>query len=67
MSVIPDHFKVDFQPIAQSDAMICIGNACFTILTERLIRLEYHPQAEFEDRATQRIWYREQPIPDYTH
>ena len=33
----------------------------FTILTERLIRLEYNPNGIFEDRPTQRIIYRKFP------
>ena len=33
----------------------------FTILTERLIRLEYNSRGIFEDRATQRVIYRKFP------
>ena len=33
----------------------------FTVLTDRLIRLEYNPNGVFEDRATQRVIYRNFP------
>ena len=37
----------------------------FTILTERLIRLEYNPKGVFEDRTTQRVIKRNFPKVDY--
>ncbi len=65
MSVIPEHFRLNFRAIANKEAVVERGNARFTVLTERLIRLEYHPSAQFEDRATQSFWYREQPVPKF--
>jgi len=67
MSVLPDHFKIPFRPIAHDGATIIVGNARFTILTGRLLRLEYHPDAKFEDRATQTVWYREQAVPEFSY
>ncbi len=36
-------------------------NYRFTVLTDRLVRLEFDPQGHFEDRPTQRIFYRDAP------
>lgn len=67
MASIPAHFRVDFRPLALPEATIRLGNLRFTILTERLIRLEYHPDGCFEDRASQAIWYREQALPAFEY
>ncbi len=37
----------------------------FTVLTSRLIRMEYSQSNAFEDRASQAFWYRRQPIPPF--
>jgi hypothetical protein len=65
MASIPEHFHLSFHPIALPEATIRLGNMRFTVLTERLIRLEYHPEACFEDLASQAIWYREQAVPAF--
>lgn len=45
---------------------IVIGrNFRFTILTSRLIRLEFSNAGEFEDRATQIVFYRDFPVCTY--
>ena len=65
MASIPDHFKILFAPVADPAAVVTCGNARFTVLTDRLIRLEYNPKGKFEDRASQAFWYRQQPVPDF--
>lgn len=62
---IPAHFKLAFNPMATPDAIVTTGNARFAVLTERLLRLEYHPAAVFEDRASQAFWFRAQPVPAF--
>jgi len=52
-------------PIANPAAVIREGNARFTILTSRIIRLEFDPQQEFEDQASQVFLYRDQPVPPF--
>jgi len=37
----------------------------FTVLTDRLLRLEYSRTNRFEDRASQAFWYRRQPPPPF--
>lgn len=40
-------------------------NYRFTILTERLIRMEYHERNEFVDLPSQTIWFRDFPKTEY--
>ncbi|MCA9910574.1 MAG: alpha-xylosidase, partial [Anaerolineae bacterium] len=65
MQPIPEHFRLDFKPVAAREAIVRLGNARFTVLTERLIRLEYDAEGCFEDRASQTFWYRQQPVPPF--
>lgn len=65
MSAVASQFHLTLSPVAAPDAVVTFGNARFTVLTERLLRLEYHPDRRFEDRASQAFWYREQPVPSY--
>ncbi|MCA9949305.1 MAG: SCP2 sterol-binding domain-containing protein [Anaerolineales bacterium] len=58
-------FPIKFQPTADPKAAVSYSNVRFTVLTSRLLRLEYSPTAEFEDRPSQAFWYRRQPVPDY--
>ena len=54
-----------FHPIAKSDAIVTAKNVRFTVLTDRLIRLEYSKEDHFEDRPSQAFWHREQPVPSF--
>jgi alpha-glucosidase (family GH31 glycosyl hydrolase) len=54
-----------FHPIANPDAVFTVNNVRFTILTERLIRLEYSQDHHFEDRPSQLFWHRNQPVPHF--
>ena len=36
-----------------------------TILTERLVRLEYDEHGKFEDNPTELVWYRNLPKPEF--
>ena len=47
-----DRIRFRGQPVAHPDATIVSGNARFTVLTPRLIRLEWSETGEFEDRGT---------------
>src|SRR5512139_708136 len=63
--MLPDHFKLDVQPIADPAAIVTAPHVRFTVLTSRLLRLEYSPIDHFEDRASQVFWYRAQPVPEF--
>lgn len=55
----------EFHPIADPKAILRQGPVRFTVLTDRLIRMEYDPQGKFEDRPSQAFWHRQQPVPDF--
>jgi alpha-glucosidase len=50
-------------PVAHPDAVLQVGNARFTVLTPRLIRLEWSATGEFEDRGTYAFPTRYTPHP----
>ncbi len=62
---IPDYYQLHTRHITNQGAIVLAPHARFTILTSRMIRMEYSPVDEFEDRASQVFWFREQPIPEY--
>ncbi len=65
MQTIPEHFRFDHSATARPEAVVQVGRARFTILTPRLIRMEYDPEVRFEDRPSQVVWYRHQPVPPF--
>ena len=65
MDHVPSHFRLDFAPVAADGAIVRGPNVRFTVLTSRLLRLEYDPDDSFEDRPSQLVWYREQPVPAF--
>jgi alpha-glucosidase (family GH31 glycosyl hydrolase) len=66
MDMIPDHFKIKLDPLPNPQAVVEAGQARFTVLTPRLIRMEWSPSGVFEDRASQAFWFRTQPAPEFT-
>ncbi|MCP4361642.1 MAG: hypothetical protein GY796_26830 [Chloroflexi bacterium] len=67
MSPIPAHFQIPFRPVVDVNAVIVRGQAQFTVLTSRLIRLEYEEHGRFQDQPSQTFWHRQQLVPDFTH
>ncbi len=57
--------SIAFEPLAEPAAIVSGPNVRFTVLTDRLIRLEYSPDSNFEDRPSQAFWYRKQPVPSF--
>lgn len=53
-------------PVADPAAVVVSGNARFTVLTSKMIRIEYSSSKQFEDRATFAIVNRRLPVPSYT-
>ena len=62
MTVLPQ-FQLHFDPLPNPAAVVTAPHVRFTLLTSRLIRLEYSPSGAFEDHASQAFWYRNQPAP----
>jgi alpha-glucosidase (family GH31 glycosyl hydrolase) len=61
-----NHLKLDFQSQAHPDAVIQSGPVRFTVLTYQLIRMEYDPTQQFEDRPSQVFWHRNLPVPKFS-
>lgn len=60
------YFKFDLNKSTANKECIFKGdNYRITVLTERLIRLEYNENQMFEDYPTELIWYRNFPKPDF--
>lgn len=55
----------EFHPIAQPEAVVTVGCARFSVLTDRIIRLEFCKDKQFEDRPSQAFWHRNQPVPGF--
>ena len=53
------------EPKADPAVTVTCGNARFTVLTDRLLRLEWSPEAQFEDRATLTFVNRRLPVPKF--
>lgn len=53
-------------PVPAPEAVVTEGNVRFTVLTDRMIRIQYSSQAKFEDRATFAIVNRRLPVPHFT-
>lgn len=53
-------------PAANQKAVVVAGNARFTVLTDRLIRMEWAEDGVFEDRASLTFINRNLPVPGYT-
>jgi alpha-glucosidase (family GH31 glycosyl hydrolase) len=66
METIPDRFKIKLDPLPNQEAVIETEHARFTVLTPRMIRMEWSPNETFEDRASQAFWFRTQPTPRFS-
>lgn len=60
-----NYLHLPFEPVATSDAVVATKSVRFTVLTARLLRMEYSPTGQFEDRPSQPFWYRRQPVPQF--
>ena len=65
MPMIPSQFQIVTNPIAETGAVVILPQARFTVLTSRLIRMEYDPDGDYEDHPSQIFWFRKQPVPAY--
>ena len=65
MSQLPPQFTVRTSPQAPAASVVKGTAVRFTVLTEKLVRCEYSPTGLFEDRATQTVWNRDLPTPDF--
>ena len=62
-----ESFKFDLnKAIANSECVFKGNKYRITILTERLVRLEYNENGIFNDYPTELVWYRNLPKPEFT-
>ena len=59
-------FEIDYSK-AKSDAKVVVAGKCyrFSVISERIVRLEYSPTGQFNDRPTQLVKKRNMGIPDF--
>ena len=61
-----DNAKIEENcPEADARATVVCGNARFTVLTDRMVRMEWSEDGVFEDRASFAIINRKLPVPQY--
>ena len=65
MKIINEKYKMSVTPLAKKEAIVQGDKYRFTILTDRLIRIEYNENGIFEDRATQVVINRDFEVPKY--
>ncbi len=58
-------YKLNISPMANADSVIQGDKYRFTVLTERLIRMEYQEDDQFTDKATQTVINRSFPVVEY--
>ena len=58
-------YQLPMSPVADPAAVVTGPEVRFTVLTSRLIRMEYSRGERFEDRASQAFWHRRQPVPPF--
>ena len=61
------YFNFDLnKAMANKDCVFKGNKYCITVLTERLVRLEYNENGIFENYPTELAWYRNFPKPEFT-
>jgi len=65
--MIAPHLVPQFNPRPNPKAVIQVENVRITVLTTRLLRIEYSPTNCFEDRPSQPFWFRNHPPPDFLY
>ena len=66
LSALPSFAEEALDPVADPAAVVTSGKARFTVLTSKMIRIQYSATAQFEDRATFAIVNRRLPVPQFT-
>ena len=62
-----NRFNWSVRPLAYADNILSGSTCRFTVLSSRLIRMEYSPDSVFEDRASQVAFYRDFPKCTFSH
>ena len=54
-----------FKSVPNPRAILRAPHVRFTVLTDRIIRIEFSKENTFKDRPSQVFWYRDQPVPKF--
>ena len=65
MKTINEKYKMPVTPLAKKEAIVQGDKYRFTVLTDRMIRIEYNENGIFEDRATQVVVNRDFEVPEF--
>jgi len=65
--MISPHLVPTFSPLANPKSVVKVKNFRVTVLTSKLLRIEYNPNNKFEDRPSQAFWYRKLSVPEFKH
>jgi alpha-glucosidase (family GH31 glycosyl hydrolase) len=65
MTDVPGQFRLQLDSKPNPTAVVQESSWRFTVLTSRLIRIEYDARRRFEDRPSQVFWHRNHPAPKY--
>src|SRR5512142_1552818 len=65
-STLFDRIQMRSTPAANPQSMVTCSHARFTVLTGRLIRMEWSATATFEDRATFAFPHRQADVPPFS-
>ena len=66
MKRISEKYIYKTAPVSRNKAIVSGENYRFTVLTDRLIRIEYSKDGKFEDRATQTVVNRDFDVPVFS-
>lgn len=62
---ITGRFKINAHPAAPEESQVIWEQYRFTVLTQSMIRMEYHPEGTFEDRSSQIVMNRNFDVPEF--
>lgn len=65
MTLVYPHFQLPFAPVANPDVVVQQEKVRFTVLSSRLLRMEYDENGRFQDSPSQVFWYRNQSVPPF--
>ena len=65
LMTLPSEAQQKFNPQASDEAQVLFGKARFTVLTPRLVRMEWSTDSQFEDRATLGVVNRNLDVPQF--
>ena len=67
MYELGEYFKFDLNKSNMNNECVFKGNKYrITVLTQRVVRIEYNEDGMFDDYPTELIWYRNFPKPEFT-